>query len=235
MENNTTAPEVQTNVEEKVKDIPFGIHFEGDKAELAKALTKFQESNKKIAKNGKNPHFGNEYATLDDIIDGTRENLAKAGLSFSQIPVDDHKLVTILFHTSGANMMSAIQVKPTKADPQGQGSAITYAKRYALSAILGIATGDDDDGNAASEKAPAGTAKVNTKKNAPARQGKFEQAKGMVEAATTIEALDKLNEKFQAGTLLTDKEKENLAALIDTSKKRIEKAAAKDEGEKDGE
>lgn len=63
---------------------------------------------------------------------------------------DGDGLTTIVMHESGEWIMATAKLELSKPDPQGQGSAITYMRRYALSAALGLVTEDDDDGNAAS-------------------------------------------------------------------------------------
>lgn len=121
-------------------------------AKLADALCKFQSQVDSIGKDGKNPFFKSKYATLDNIIKTVRGPMVKHGLSFSQMPSEENCLVTVLMHSSGEYMASTVKMTPKDNTPQGQGSAITYMRRYALSALLGIATDEDDDGNAASKK-----------------------------------------------------------------------------------
>ena len=78
-----------------------------------------------------------------------KEPMAKAKLSFVQFPTGKG-LTTILMHDTGEFISSFMELMPIKEEPQAQGSAITYARRYALSAILGLDTEADDDGNQAS-------------------------------------------------------------------------------------
>ncbi len=118
--------------------------------ELAAALAKFQSTVPNVGKDGMNPYFKSKYATLENTISTVRADLAKNGLSFSQFPTGENELATILMHSSGEYIKATAKMSPKDNTPQGQGSAITYLRRYALSAILGIATEDDDDGNAAS-------------------------------------------------------------------------------------
>jgi len=118
--------------------------------ELAKALCNFQGSVSKIKKTSDNPFFKSKYASLADILDVIREPLKENELSFVQLPEGENQLTTILMHTSGEYISSTYTMKPTKNDPQGLGSAITYQRRYALGAILGLNIDEDDDGNAAS-------------------------------------------------------------------------------------
>jgi hypothetical protein len=116
--------------------------------ELAKALSLFQTKMEKIDKTASNPFFKSKYASLSSILEAIQIPLAESGLVFSQHP-DKGELTTILIHTeSGQYMMSSYDIHPVKVDPQGIGSAITYAKRYALCAILGLNVDEvDTDGN----------------------------------------------------------------------------------------
>ena len=125
--------------------------------ELAKALAAAQGEMTAASKDATNPHFKSRYATLASVWDAIRGPLSRNGLSVSQVletPDASPGLVamrTILLHTSG-QWIASRYVMPIadKLTPQAVGSAITYARRYALSAIVGIAPDDDDDGNAAS-------------------------------------------------------------------------------------
>ena len=107
-------------------------------------------------KDATNPHFKSRYATLASVWDAIREPLSAHGLSVSQVLESAENGVgvavrTLLLHTSGQWIASRYVMPITdKLTPQAMGSAITYARRYALSAIVGIAPDDDDDGNAAS-------------------------------------------------------------------------------------
>lgn len=101
-----------------------------------------------------NPHYKSSYADLASIRDATREPFAKNELCLTQLvcPMGGRSmLVTILGHSSGEWLRSYLPIEPTKRDPQGVGSAITYARRQSHAAIAGVAP-DDDDGNAASAK-----------------------------------------------------------------------------------
>lgn len=130
---------------------------------LAKALSIFHGHMSPVGKDKLNPHFKNKYASLDSILEAIKEPLKKANLAFVQLPMEGGKLKTILVETeSGESIESTMDILLSKNDPQAQGSALTYARRYALSAILGISTDEDDDGNAATPqaKAPAVTMKA---------------------------------------------------------------------------
>ena len=106
--------------------------------ELATALCKFQGAVEKVRKSETNPFFKSKYADLSSILDVIRIPLSENGLSFVQFPKDKNGLETMLMHTSGEWMSATYEMKPTKDDPQGLGSAITYQRRYALGAILGL-------------------------------------------------------------------------------------------------
>jgi hypothetical protein len=117
------------------------------------ALIEAQHQFRPLVKSASNPFFKSKYATLDACIDATREALAKNGLCVVQpVTMDGEKmtLTTRLLHDSGEEIVSIYPVVPVKADPQGFGSAITYARRYAYCAILGLVADEDDDGNAGS-------------------------------------------------------------------------------------
>jgi hypothetical protein len=121
-------------------------------ANLAKSLALFQGEVEAIVKDAKNPFFKSKYVSLNAIIKGIRAPLAKHGLSFAQFPSGDNGLTTILMHSSGEYLEDTVNTQPVKNDPQAIGSAITYMRRYALGAVLGLNIEDDDDGNAASNK-----------------------------------------------------------------------------------
>jgi len=120
--------------------------------DLASALCKAQDQMSGAAKDSKNPFFKSSYADLSSVVKAVKQPFADNGLSYSQFPIYEEKLVgveTILMHSSGQWISSKLLLPMTKQDPQAAGSAITYARRYALQAIAGIPS-EDDDGNAAS-------------------------------------------------------------------------------------
>lgn len=119
---------------------------------LYAALIKFQATLKPIAKT-KTVSFGNtrySYADLTEIWDSVRSSLAENKLGVTQLfdtsTEGDQLLVTILVHESGESERSRCKIVAIKNDPQSFGSAITYLRRYAFSAILGLTTEEDDDG-----------------------------------------------------------------------------------------
>jgi hypothetical protein len=120
-------------------------------AQLAGALAKAQGKFKPASKDSVNPHFKNRYADLAAIWDSIREPLSANSLAVVQGAESSLKEVvvtTTLAHESGEWVQTAIAIPLGKADAQGIGSAITYGRRYGLTALVGI-TQDDDDGETA--------------------------------------------------------------------------------------
>lgn len=122
---------------------------------LAAALAKAQACMENASKDKDNPFFKSKYANLESVVGVIRPAIEKHGLSFVQVCHDwdaGAKVETIILHESGEWLSCGVMAAPaTKADAQGFGSALTYARRYSLSAAFGVAT-EDDDGNAASKK-----------------------------------------------------------------------------------
>lgn len=125
--------------------------------ELSAALSAAQAEFRPVKKTGKNPHLGNAYATLDDVIASVRDALGKHGLAFLQ-PLgntdDGVVLETVLLHSSGQwiGTSAIIPVLPSNRgvnELQAFGGALTYMRRYMLSAMLGVGGDEDDDGNSA--------------------------------------------------------------------------------------
>ncbi len=133
------------------------MKFSEDITELAKALAKAQNSLKNPNNTANNPYFKSKYAPLPDVLNDIRPILSENGISVVQSPVTDGAgstgVETMLLHTSGQYILTdPYFLKPVKNDPQTAGGAITYARRYALNAVLGISGEEDDDGNSASAK-----------------------------------------------------------------------------------
>ena len=123
--------------------------------ELAKALSVFQGQIVAVKKDALNPFYKKKYATLDTIWEAIRKPLSANGLSVAQtIGLQDGKsiLETTLYHSSGEWISGIMLVNPVKDDPQSLGSAISYARRYSLSAMLGIVADEDDDAEKATDK-----------------------------------------------------------------------------------
>jgi len=121
--------------------------------ELTAALCQFQASQHRVAKTSFNPAFKTKYVGISEVLATVLGPLTEVGLSFVQFPDGEHGLTTRLMHVSGEYLQATYTMRPTKPDPQGVGSALTYARRYALLAVLGLGT-EDDDGHAASQPLP---------------------------------------------------------------------------------
>ena len=176
MNINTTTPESQLN------------------ASFVKALGELRN----VAKNAVNPHFRNRYASLDAILDDVRPILASHNLGISQEPLfEDGKagVVTRIIHESGESRESTLLLPIKDQTAQGVGSALTYAKRYAISSILGITADDDDDGELASKPV---VAKPIIKAEAP--KAKPEKAK----EAIVAELVEISNKAIEAADPLTE-------------------------------
>lgn len=136
--------------------------------ELSKAFAKTQKELEQPLKNANNPFFKSKYVPLENVVDSITKASSKHGLSFTQFPSSDENgnvtVGTMVMHESGEWIeYDPICMKPVKNDPQAIGSAITYAKRYALSAIFGITSDKDDDGNDATHLPKTSSKKTVTK------------------------------------------------------------------------
>jgi len=134
----------------------MSIHMSPTIGELAKALAAAQAELEPAKRDATNPHFRSKYADLSACWDAVRAPLARHGLAVSQLPSLDGdvvRLTTMLLHTSGEFIGSDAAVRIAKHDAPSVGSALTYLRRYSLSAIVGLST-EDDDGAAAMTAAP---------------------------------------------------------------------------------
>jgi hypothetical protein len=118
--------------------------------ELAKALAAAQGTIEAALKDKTNPHFRSHYADISSVWEACRGPLSKNGLSIIQAP-GNGILVTQLNHSSGQWIRTRTKLLIDKANMQGLGSALTYARRYALAAMVGVVADEDDDGNEASK------------------------------------------------------------------------------------
>jgi hypothetical protein len=145
--------------------------------ELASALIKAQAEFSVVPKDSVNPFFKSTYAALPDVMASVIPVLNRHGLGVSQFVSDDNTLTTYLLHESGQFISHTANLNLAKADPQGAGSAITYMRRYALMACLGVVADVDDDGNSASPSAsqsysaPSLSSKVASAASRPAGGG----------------------------------------------------------------
>jgi hypothetical protein len=160
--NQYTSQSLEQHKPSQVADprVPFKSETIG---KLAEALARAQSEITNALKDKDNPFFKSTYADLASVWDACRDPLTKSGLSVVQpLSMDSNGrmiLTTLLMHSSGEWISSVVPVVPVKQDPQSVGSAITYMRRFSLSALVGVAPSekpteddvdDDDDGNAAS-------------------------------------------------------------------------------------
>jgi hypothetical protein len=122
-------------------------------AGLAAALAKAQGAMKGAVKDSANPFFKSKYADLASVVEAIRAAFSSNGLSYVQTvqssELDEVRVETMILHSSGEWISCGVLALPvSKNDAQGYGSALTYARRYSLSAAVGVAP-EDDDGNAA--------------------------------------------------------------------------------------
>lgn len=126
------------------------------KKTLAEALIAFQADLPSVALDATNPHFKSKYASLGSVTKAVLPKLSEHGLAFSVGSFVDNGLLIVdahLIHESGESR--SLQFPITEANPQKIGSALSYARRYALSALTGVVADEDDDGNAASTPSAA--------------------------------------------------------------------------------
>jgi len=126
----------------------------GAMKQISSALVKAQRAFGPALKTSTNPHFRSRYADLAACVEAVMDGLNDAGIALIQrTSLDDSGVTveTVFVHESGESLeCGKLHVPAAKQDPQGYGSALTYARRYSLMAACGIAP-EDDDGNAASK------------------------------------------------------------------------------------
>lgn len=172
--------------------------------ELVGAIVKAQLAMVPASKDHVNPFFKSKYADLPSCWEATacfREN----GIAIVQSPMEGPEgyvlLDTQLSHVSGQWMRSRLKIRIAKDDPQGYGSAITYARRYALGCMTGLVTEEDDDGNAASNPQPQTRQFTQHKQTAQSKINELrnEGLKPEPSGALSLEALATIYDKHNSG------------------------------------
>ncbi len=146
--------------------------------EIASAMNKAQAEMSGAKKGAVNPFFKKNYADLNSVVDAIRIPFSNNGLSYSQFPLFEEGRVgveTILMHESGEWISSILMLPMVKQDPQAAGSAITYARRYALQSIAGIPSEDDDGQSAMAGRTAAAVIPVVTDNQAANIQALLEE------------------------------------------------------------
>ena len=155
---------------------------------IATALLEFHKTNPHAYEDKKNPHFKNQYASLESVINTVR-TASQFGLTFTQemdFEGDITFVRTVMMHSSGDTRVSRTKiVSKDPNDPQKQGSAISYAKRYGLQSIFGLPS-DDDDGEIANKDGKAPTDPI-------------------LEAIKNAQSIKELNQIYKSNQPLTDK------------------------------
>ena len=162
----------------------------GAMSALYEALAKAQSGMGALAKDAKG-NFG-KYATLASVIEVVLPPLSEQGIAVIQMPetsADGMTLVTLLCHKAGGVIRTELTMKPAQNTPQAIGSTITYARRYSLMAIAGVAP-DDDDETAGS--AVAKTQQATPIKTAADSRAFFTRIVGMVRNAPDVDELESL-------------------------------------------
>lgn len=124
---------------------------------LHEALCAVQAEAETLPKDGVNPHFKSRFTPLDTIVERVGPLIARHGLTWSTFPCygpdGQPALRYKLTHAASGDSESEIMpLLAVKADPQGLGAAVTYARRYSICAVLNLVADEDDDGNTASRR-----------------------------------------------------------------------------------
>lgn len=196
-------------------------------ATIAAALLDFQGRVEGVSRDSDNPFFKSKYADLEQVVNTARPHLQEAGIAFLQSPgaiVDGClSMTTMLVHSgSGEWIRGTGDIPLGKKDPQGAGSAQTYAQRYHLMAMLGLPP-TDDDGEEAMDRKPANkpqqrpaVAPVRDQLSYPAHLSAISNATSLdaLKAAFTTAQKDKTLNKGEVDDLILAKDarKAELAA-----------------------
>jgi hypothetical protein len=216
---------------------------------ILKALFEIQSKIKPLKKDSSNPFMNSKYASLEGIWEVLQPALREQSLLVVQVPTSDKETVslkTIIYHIPTGEKMEfePLVLVPSKADPQGYGSAITYARRYTLMSILGlVAEGEDDDANASSgkeyrkiEKAekPKETSKDDVSKQIFAKLLKIfpagEGNEGKIDFSLWGHCLKRTGKKLSSTKIieLTDEEKDWLLNYVNLLEKIVPMAKTKE-------
>jgi len=185
---------------------------------LAPALVALQADLVPVAKSASNPFFKSKYAPLNEVMANVQPLLAKHKLAISQFLTNldgDSAMRTILLHESGQYIEDVQPLLLVKNDPQSQGSATTYARRYGVMSVLGVVADDDDDGNKATqarqkepvvirnrtEESAAGNAEILTRAKSKIKEQMIaqdyvdtDQMKAFIKKVLGKETIDTLND-----------------------------------------
>jgi hypothetical protein len=174
---------------------------------MVAALAKVQAEMPTIKKDSTNPHLKNKYASLDAQQEVALPILAKHGFAWTTRPVFDREgapqLAYALMHESGGVISGTMKLILQKNDMQGLGSAITYARRYSFGSVLGLSTGEDDDGNHSSQK----TAPVQRHYEEPARDIHEEEPTVVSAGQQKLDLVKQMNDAYKERGMLDARER----------------------------
>jgi hypothetical protein len=170
------------------------MHASEQTDQLAAALALAQGEMKNATLNKSNPHFKSRYADLAAVRDASVPALAKHGLALTQTTEFDDAgrfiLVTRLAHKSGQWERSVYPLPLCVDKPQAMGSALTYARRYAWAAMVGISADEDDDANEAQDEGARNPKGSKTPEPAPSEKALADKIKASIDAAKSLAALN---------------------------------------------
>jgi hypothetical protein len=179
--------------------------------EFATAFAQAQGAMTVAAKDSTNPHFKSKYADLASVVDAVRPHLSGNGLSFTQSVSTEPGIVTVettIFHKSGQWISNRLSVACRDLTPQPVGSAITYARRYTLMSICGIAPAEDDDGEAAQGRPQSRPQSAPTRqpeeRNEPAKKPEAPTGKPFPRQSDKPELIDAVRSEINALNLGQD-------------------------------
>lgn len=185
--------------------------------ELFKGLAAFHKNIEQPKKTASNPFFKSNYVTLECVQNAIDKAIEGTGLSYLQFVKNDSNggvsVTTVITHSSGQWLSSGeLTLTPTKKDPQGYGSAITYEKRYQLASMFGISSDIDDDANAGTFGTTKRTSNKNISQQSQARQAKSQQVspqQQMIKKATL--EFNNLKRQLMQQQNLTEEQIRNIA------------------------
>lgn len=151
---------------------------------LLKALLAFSTEAPKLRKDATNPHYRSKYTPLDTIVEQVGPLLQKHQLIWTTLPVNGESGPALLYRLAhvptGETLDGTMPLLLGKADSQGLGSAITYARRYSLCAVLNLVADEDDDGNAARPAGASSAATTRPSATEPASESQLKYLKSLV-------------------------------------------------------
>jgi hypothetical protein len=190
---------------------------------IAKALVAAQKEFGPALKTNTNPHFRSKYADLSACVEAVIDALNSNNIMLMQNTHESDSGViveTIFLHESGESISNGrLHVPAAKNDPQGYGSALTYARRYSLMAACGIAPEDDDGNSAVAAKNAAKSVAKDVHDSLPPEQKAFvQETANHIIAALSIDEIDRAHEIFYRKNL-DNEEKMAVWALLDSKQR----------------